>query len=211
MANLDVQPKKKSILPWLLLAAGIIALIIFLAKGCNDNDEAVTTTSDTTVVASTTGAQDNLNRTDDEWNDLDWNAPAANWEEMTDNEIRGSESDRYAYYSLGEDILFDLDKSDLRSGAEARLKLVAGSISKRFPQSNIRLYGFTDKQGPAEYNKELSEKRAETVKNWMTNNGVDANRISVNAMGEKDPEATNATAAGRQQNRRVEIVVRKAS
>ena len=72
----------------------------------------------------------------------------------------------------------------------------------------MRVYGFTDAQGSAGYNKELAQQRADAVKSWLSSNGIDAGRISVNAIGEGQPVATNNTEAGRQQNRRVEIVAR---
>ena len=69
--------------------------------------------------------------------------------------------------------------------------------------------GFADSRGDKSYNKELSEKRAEAVKNYLMNNGkIAADRVSVEPMGETMPVASNATAAGRQENRRVEIAVR---
>jgi outer membrane protein OmpA-like peptidoglycan-associated protein len=70
------------------------------------------------------------------------------------------------------------------------------------------VYGFTDAQGSAGYNKDLAQQRADAVKAWMSSNGFDAGRISVNAIGEGQPVATNNTEAGREQNRRVEIVAR---
>ena len=69
--------------------------------------------------------------------------------------------------------------------------------------------GFADSRGDKSYNRELSEKRAEAVKTYLVSNGkIDAARVSVEPMGETMPVATNATATGRQENRRVEIAVR---
>jgi outer membrane protein OmpA-like peptidoglycan-associated protein len=69
--------------------------------------------------------------------------------------------------------------------------------------------GFADSRGDKSYNKELSAQRAEAVKNYLVKNGnIEAARISVEPMGEAAPVASNATAAGRQENRRVEIAVR---
>jgi outer membrane protein OmpA-like peptidoglycan-associated protein len=114
-------------------------------------------------------------------------------------------------YSLGEKLLFDTDKAELRADAKNNLQQVVTSINQRYANGNIRLYGFTDATAGKEYNKELSEKRAENVKNWLTQNGkIDASRISVHPMGEASPEASNKTEAGRQQNRRVEIVAMNA-
>jgi outer membrane protein OmpA-like peptidoglycan-associated protein len=210
MADLDVQPKKKgSILPWILLGLGLIALLIFLARGCNDRDgdDAAAATVDTTSNAAATTA----NQAGDGWSDIDFNAPAVNYNEVTDKNIDVRGNNNYGIYGLGENILFDEGKSTLRSGAEANLRQIVGSIDKRYTGSNVRVYGYTDAVGSAGYNKELAEQRAETVRNWLVQNGnITENRISVHPVGEARPVASNSTEQGRQQNRRVEIVARGA-
>ncbi|MDB5012168.1 MAG: rane protein, partial [Daejeonella sp.] len=76
----------------------------------------------------------------------------------------------------------------------------------------IRIYGYTDSTGTAAHNKQLAEDRANAVSSWLVANGnISQNRISINPVGEAQAAATNATAEGRKQNRRVEIVVRKNS
>ena len=208
MADLDVQPKKKgsSLLPWILLGLGVLALLFFLARGCNDNtadDAAVTTDSATSSVTTTNEARDN-------WSDVDFNAPAVAYDEVTDKNINVRGNENYGIYGLGENILFDEGKSTIRSSAEANLKQIVASIDKRYGGSDVRVYGFTDATGSAGTNKELAAQRAEAVRNWLVNNGsVAENRISVHPIGEAQPAATNETEAGRQQNRRVEIVARK--
>ena len=141
--------------------------------------------------------------------DVDLNLPAVNWPEFknTDVEVRGN--DRYSVYSLGENVLFDTGKSEIKKGAEANLQKISSSIAQRSKDGQVRIYGYTDATGNAAANKELAEKRAEAVKNWLQKNGnIDAARLSVHPVGEARPAASNATAQGRQQNRRVEIVVR---
>src|SRR5829696_7133193 len=121
MADLDIQPKKKgrSILPWILVGLGVLALLIFLARGCNDDDTddaaATTTTTDTTTTTTTTtaGARDG-----DNWNDVDFNAPAVSYDEITDRNIDVRGNNNYGIYGLGENILFDEGKSTIRSSAE---------------------------------------------------------------------------------------------
>jgi outer membrane protein OmpA-like peptidoglycan-associated protein len=209
MADLDVQPKKKggSLLPWILLGLGVLALLFFLARGCNDNtadDDAVTTDTTTSSVTTTT------NEARDDWNDVDFNAPAVAYDEVTDKNINVRGNDNYGIYGIGENILFDEGKSTIRSSAEANLKQIVASIDKRYGGSNVRVYGFTDATGSAGANKDLAAQRAEAVRNWLVKNGsVAENRISVHPIGEAQPAATNDTEAGRQQNRRVEIVARK--
>lgn len=208
MADLNVQPKQKnSILPWLLLALGIIALLFFLMRGCN-NDKTKETTGDSTV-ASTAPATDTGTKTS-AWGNVDFNAPAVSYEEITDKNIDVRGNTDFGIYGLGENILFDEGKSTLRPDAEKNLKQIAGSIGKRYNGASVRIFGFTDSLGTAGANKELSEQRATAVQDWLVKNGsISQDKISLEPMGETHPVATNGTAAGRQQNRRVEIVAKK--
>ncbi|MDO7851019.1 OmpA family protein [Hymenobacter convexus] len=121
--------------------------------------------------------------------------------------VRGDST--YNVYSVDEKILFDTDKSEIKPSAADALKQITGSIGQRYGTSQVRVMGFADSRGDKDYNKDLSEKRAEAVKNYLVANGsIDAGRVSVEPMGEAMPAASNATAAGRQENRRVEIAVR---
>ena len=218
MAELNVQPKKKSsFLPWLIGAIILIALLFFLLRGCNNNNNDQNgTTTDTTASAApadttanaTVGTTTPQNAGD--WSNIDQNAPAASYEEITDKNISVRGNDNYGIYSLGEDILFDEGKSTIRKSAEPNLKQIAASINKRFNGGEVRVYGFTDSIGSAGSNKELAEQRAASVRSWLVaNSGVDSSRISLNPIGEGRPVASNDTEQGRQQNRRVEIIARK--
>lgn len=208
MANLDVQPKKKgSILPWILLALGVLALLFFLFKGCGDDtkDAATAVTSDT---VSATAPTTNTGAT---WDDVDFNGPAVSYDEITDTNINVRGNSNYGIYGLGENILFDEGKSTIRSAAEQNLQQISSSIGKRYTGGEVRVYGFTDATGSAASNKELAQQRAEAVRGWLVKNGkVDEGRISIHPIGEAQPASTNATSEGRQQNRRVEIVARGA-
>jgi outer membrane protein OmpA-like peptidoglycan-associated protein len=104
------------------------------------------------------------------------------------------------------DVLFDFNKSDLKPGAREKLAKVAG-ILLAYPGLKIQVEGHTDSVGTEEYNMKLSQQRAEAVKDYLTAQSVPANFLSALGMGKGDPVATNATAAGRQQNRRVEMIV----
>lgn len=117
--------------------------------------------------------------------------------------------DAYNVYSVDEKVLFDTGKSDIEPGAAAALQQITGSIGQCYAASQVRVMGFADSGGDKGYNRELGEKRAEAVKNYLVATGkMDAGRVSVEPMGQALPAATNATAAGRQENRRVEIAVR---
>ena len=208
MAELDVQPKKKtSWWPWLLLAIILLALILLLSRSCNKNDVAATTTPDSTVNNRSAVSEGTVNS---KWDDIDFNAPSASYDEITNKNISVRGNDKYAIYSLGENVLFDEGKSTIRPDAEQNLKQLAASIQKRFNQNDVRIYGYTDSIGASDANKQLPEQRAESVRKWFIGNGnVNENRISVHSVGESQPVATNGTEEGRQQNRRVEVVVKK--
>jgi len=104
------------------------------------------------------------------------------------------------------DVLFDLNKATLRPGARLRLAKVAGIILA-YPDLKLEIDGFTDNTGTPEYNQTLSDKRAKSVSDFLTSQGVPAGAVTTRGMGESNPVASNANAAGRQMNRRVELVV----
>ncbi len=207
MAELNVQPKSKR--PWwlwLLLALLALALLFFLLRGCNR--EEATTPTDTGATADSTAMAPTGNTMD--WEGIDFGAPAATYEEITDADISVRGNEDYAIYSVDETILFDTDKNTIKANAADKLKQVSESMGKRFANGQVRIYGHTDAQGSAGYNLQLAEQRAEAVKNWLTQNGnVTEDRVSLHPVGESQPVASNASAEGRQQNRRVEIVVRR--
>lgn len=211
MADLNVQPKKKSILPWILLILGILALLFFLIKGCNksDNTEAAAATDSVSSVAAP--ATDTSTASNGDWNNVDFNAPAATYPEITDTNIVIRGNTNYGIYGLGENILFDEGKSTIKSNAEQNLKQIAASIQQRYKGADVRVYGYTDAVGSAGYNKELAEQRAQAVRDWLTKNGnVTNDKISLQPVGEERPIASNASSEGRRMNRRVEIVARNA-
>ena len=80
---------------------------------------------------------------------------------------------------------------------------------KAEPEEKVRISGYTDSTGPEAYNMKLSQRRADAVAAYLTDNGIATDRISTKAFGEADPVASNATAAGRQQNRRAVVVTYK--
>jgi outer membrane protein OmpA-like peptidoglycan-associated protein len=104
------------------------------------------------------------------------------------------------------DVLFDLNKATLRPGAKLRLAKVAGIILA-YPDLRLEIDGFTDNTGTPQYNQALSEKRAAAVQDFLVSQGVTPGNVNIKGFGQQNPVATNATAAGRQMNRRVELVV----
>ena len=123
--------------------------------------------------------------------------------------VRATADSTYNVYDVDETVLFDTDKAEIKPTATAALSEIAGSIGKRYGTKMVRVMGYADARGDKDYNKDLSESRAEAVKDYLVSNGnIAAERVSVEPMGEAMPVATNATPAGRKQNRRVEIAVR---
>jgi outer membrane protein OmpA-like peptidoglycan-associated protein len=104
------------------------------------------------------------------------------------------------------DVLFDFNKYTLKPGAREKLAKVSG-ILLAYPGLKIQLEGHTDSIGSDEYNLKLSQQRAESVRDYIQSQGVPAASLTAVGYGKFNPVATNDTAAGRQQNRRVEMVV----
>lgn len=106
--------------------------------------------------------------------------------------------------TLKGDVGFDLNSDVVRPGLYNELDRIA-QIMVKYPQTSIRVEGHTDSTGSETYNQQLSERRANSVNNLLVQRGVQAQRINIIGYGESQPMATNATPAGRQMNRRVEI------
>ena len=108
--------------------------------------------------------------------------------------------------TLPEDILFATDSAAVSGTAQGNLATVARSL-QQYPNSTVNVIGHTDDVGEAAYNQDLSQRRAQAVSSVLVANGVAASRIRSIGQGESQPVATNLTAEGRQQNRRVDIVI----
>jgi outer membrane protein OmpA-like peptidoglycan-associated protein len=104
------------------------------------------------------------------------------------------------------DFSFDFDSAIIKPGAEDEIARVAAVLIK-YPQTNISIEGYTDSKGTEEYNMNLSTRRAEAVKASLIGRGLSSSRLQTIGFGESKPVATNDTETGRQQNRRVRIVI----
>ena len=103
-------------------------------------------------------------------------------------------------------LLFDVDKYDLRTQAKINIESLARILNK-YADTNILVEGDTDNSGSEDYNLRLSERRAQSVANYLLGLGVPGSRISTVGLGESNAVASNDTDAGRQQNRRVEVAI----
>ena len=104
------------------------------------------------------------------------------------------------------DVLFDFNKYTLKPEARERLAKISG-IVLAYPDLKLAIEGHTDAIGSDEYNQTLSEKRADSVRGYLTSSGVAPDHVTAVGLGKADPVADNSTAAGRKLNRRVEMVV----
>lgn len=108
--------------------------------------------------------------------------------------------------TLPQDILFDTGSAALTGGLQNDLRAVAGSLN-RYPDTRVNIIGHTDNVGEAAFNLDLSQRRANAVSQVLIGAGVSPTRINSFGRGEDQPAASNLDAAGRQQNRRVEIII----
>jgi outer membrane protein OmpA-like peptidoglycan-associated protein len=120
-------------------------------------------------------------------------------------ELEARDTDRGLVLTLG-DVLFDTGAATLKPGAATTIDRLA-QFMRDYPERAVRIEGHTDAAGSDETNQSLSERRAQAVREALVGRGLDAARIATLGFGEARPIADNDTPGGRQQNRRVEIVV----
>jgi outer membrane protein OmpA-like peptidoglycan-associated protein len=126
--------------------------------------------------------------------------------EMQLAELQAKSTNRGLVVMLQDNMLFDNGSAQLKPGSARNIdKLV--TFLNDFPQRTLLIEGHTDNVGSTQFNRELSEQRAEAVRQALVSRGINSNRIQIRGYGEAYPLVSNNTAAGRQQNRRVEIVI----
>ncbi|GAB1581645.1 OmpA family protein [Phyllobacterium phragmitis] len=108
--------------------------------------------------------------------------------------------------NMPSNITFDTDQDTVKSQFYPTLNSVA-IVLRKFNQSLVDIYGHTDSTGSASYNMQLSQRRAQSVANYLGAQGIDQRRFAVVGYGDTQPVASNSTEAGRAQNRRVEIQI----
>jgi outer membrane protein OmpA-like peptidoglycan-associated protein len=119
--------------------------------------------------------------------------------------LKAQQTPRGMVMTLG-DVLFDTGSSTLKSGAGRELDQLAQFLTEH-PDRRVQIDGFTDSVGSDAYNEDLSQRRADAVRQALMNRGVDASRIGTEGYGKAYPVANNNDSGGRQLNRRVEVVI----
>jgi outer membrane protein OmpA-like peptidoglycan-associated protein len=120
-------------------------------------------------------------------------------------DLEAKKTDRGMVITLG-DVLFDTNQAQLKPGGMRNVQKLA-DFFKQYPQRKVMIEGFTDSTGSKGRNQELSDKRADSVRTALVGMGIGADRITSRGYGDSYPVAGNDSAAGRQLNRRVEIIV----
>lgn len=105
------------------------------------------------------------------------------------------------------DVLFDVNSSVIDSSGRSTLEDMAGVLNE-YPKTAVVVQGHTDSTGSEEHNQQLSERRADSVRAYLAGRGVDAERMAALGYGEGYPVASNDSESGRQQNRRVDILLK---
>jgi outer membrane protein OmpA-like peptidoglycan-associated protein len=119
--------------------------------------------------------------------------------------LQAKATDRGLVLTLG-DVLFATGRADLKSGASGNLNKLVAFLNK-YPDRTVLIEGYTDNVGSEDYNQALSERRADSVKSYLAEQGIGALRLSASGKGESDAVGSNDSSTGRQQNRRVEVII----
>ena len=125
------------------------------------------------------------------------------------SDLKTREDERGLVVTL-EDVLFEFDSAELKAGATRTLERLAQFVNE-YPEREILIEGHTDSVGSEDYNQRLSRERAEAVAALLAGRGVDRARIETAGLGESAPLASNDNEAGRQQNRRVDLILKNAA
>ena len=120
-------------------------------------------------------------------------------------ELQTKQTERGLVVTLG-DVLFEVDRAAIKPGATRALDQLAEAL-RTDPDASITIEGHTDSTGSRDYNMDLSSRRVDSVRAYLVTHGVDPGKITGRGLGPDYPVASNATEAGRQQNRRVEVIV----
>ena len=187
--HIHVEDKKANWLLWLLLALGLLALLLFAVTSLmhrNATETAAATASPATATSAVVAETPNAST-----------SALAGY-------LAGSQPTprTFTFDALN----FDTAKSAIRPADRADVNAVA-TVLKRYPTAHVRIAGYADTRGSEASNVALGKARADSVKAALVDQGIDGGRIETATGGDADPIDTNATASGRAENRRTELVV----
>jgi outer membrane protein OmpA-like peptidoglycan-associated protein len=193
-SHIHIEKKKTNMLAWLLLALGILALLLALARCHKDEPAAVApAAAPTPAPATVVGATPDAGK-----------STALMGTSGLGTYLAGSEVTPRTF--VFEKLNFDTAKSDIRPADTAEVDAVAATLAK-YPTTHIRIAGYADATGNDAANVALGKARADSVKSALVAKGIDASRVDTVSGGSGDPVDTNATPGGRFENRRTEVVV----
>jgi len=119
--------------------------------------------------------------------------------------LQAKVTDRGVIVTLG-DVLFESGRAELREGSAGNLNKLVAFLDK-YPDRVVAIEGYTDSVGSEDYNQALSQRRADSVRSYLVRQGINSARLTSSGMGKTDPVASNESANGRQQNRRVAVII----
>ena len=180
-------------LAWIALAAGILALLFALSRcDANDSEDLTTTATTTTATTTDTGAAGTVAATE--------TAGVSG----LGTYLAGTEAAPRTF--TFETLNFDTGSSAVRDADAAEIASIAATLNQ-YESARVELRGFTDARGSAAANADLGKARADAIKAELVEAGIAADRITTTSGGESMPVEANATAGGRAENRRTELVV----
>jgi outer membrane protein OmpA-like peptidoglycan-associated protein len=180
-------------LPWLLLALGVLALLLGLSRCSRSNDTVVAPAAVPPAAGDVVAATPNAA-----------SSAAAVGTSGLAGFLAGSEPTPRTFQF--EKLNFDTADSNVRAADAPEIDQIAATL-KQYPNARIRIAGYADARGSEPANMALGKARADAIKASLGAKGIDADRIETVSGGESDPVDTNATASGRFENRRTELVV----
>lgn len=188
--SIHVEKKKVNWLAWIALIAGILALLLALSR-CDRNETVTPAPSPTAtgVIATTPNVA---------------SAEALAGTSGLGSYLAGTEAAPKTFQF--EKLTFDTASSTLRPNDAKEVGTIAG-VLKQYGNARVRIAGYADARGSSTANAALGKARADAVKAGLVAQGIDGSRIETASGGETDPVDTNATASGRAENRRTDLVV----